>query len=131
MPRIPLTMLSVLTAVVLAACGGGGDDSAGAGGASPGAGGGTVAVTGTDGLAFEPSQLSVAAGEVTVELTTEPAVNHTFVIEGVSSEEPIVEAAAGETATGTVTLEAGSYTFYCDVPGHREAGMEGTLEVQG
>jgi uncharacterized cupredoxin-like copper-binding protein len=36
----------------------------------------------------------------------------------------------GGSKTLTVTLKAGTYKFYCSVPGHRQAGMEGTLTVQ-
>lgn len=138
--RYLMPAVGVAAAVALAACGGGdGGDTAvddgagtateGGAGAGAGGGGGTVAVTGTDALAFEPSELSAAAGTVTVELTAEEQVRHTFVIEDLGDQE-IVAAGAGETATGTVELEPGSYTFYCSVPGHREAGMEGTLTVE-
>ena len=36
---------------------------------------------------------------------------------------------AGGTRTLTLSLNPGNYTFYCSVPGHRQAGMEGTLNV--
>jgi uncharacterized cupredoxin-like copper-binding protein len=29
-----------------------------------------------------------------------------------------------------VTVQAGTYTFFCSVPGHREAGMQGTMTVK-
>ena len=35
----------------------------------------------------------------------------------------------GELATATITAEAGTYTFYCELPG-TEGGMEGTLIVE-
>ena len=36
---------------------------------------------------------------------------------------------ANETVDTTFTATPGTYTFYCSIPGHREAGMEGTLTV--
>ena len=36
----------------------------------------------------------------------------------------------GGTKTLTATLPAGTYTFYCSVPGHEAAGMKGTLTVR-
>jgi len=35
----------------------------------------------------------------------------------------------GGTRTLSLKLKPGKYTFYCSVPGHRQAGMEGTLNV--
>lgn len=106
-----------LVTVVLAACG-----------AGDGGDGTTLAVTGTNELGYEPEQLTGDPGPVTIELTAEDAAEHTFVIEDLGDRQ-VVAADAGSTAVGTVDLEAGTYTFYCDVPGHRDAGMEGTLEV--
>ncbi len=111
-------LLFALVAIV-AACGDGGGTDA----SDP------IEVTGTDALTFEPDSFTAPAGEITVELTSEQGINHTFVIEELD-DELVVEAEAGATETGTVTIdEPGDYTFYCDVAGHREAGMEGTLEV--
>ena len=36
----------------------------------------------------------------------------------------------GGTKTLTMTLAPGTYTYYCSVPGHRQAGMQGTLTVK-
>ena len=123
-----VTSVALASILLLAACGGGseGGDGDTAGDSAQGP---VVEVTGTDGLAFEPEQLTVSSGSVTFELTSEPSVAHTLAIEGVNSNDPIVDAQAGQTATGTTTLEEGAYTFFCDVPGHREAGMEGALTV--
>lgn len=107
----------ILATAMLVACGGGAPASD------------TIEATGTDSLAFEPDEFTAAAGEITVELTSQEGVEHTFVVEDLG-DELVAEAPAGETDTGTVTIdEPGTYTVYCDVPGHREAGMEATLEV--
>ena len=118
-----IIVLGVL-AMIAAGCGSGGDAAA-----IDESGDGTLAVTGSDDLTFQPSDLTAEAGTVTVELTAGAGVNHTFVIEGVGGDRPVVQAGAGETATGTVDLSAGEYTVYCSVPGHRDAGMHATLRV--
>lgn len=114
--RLAGTLVAV--AITASACGGAGGDSGGA----------TLEVVGTDALEFAPAELSAPAGTITIELTAEETVEHTFVIEDLDDTE-VVSAAAGETTSGSVEVEAGSYTFYCSVPGHREAGMEGELNV--
>ena len=118
------TMLVMALAALLAACSGGSDDANDP--ASPEASD-ALQVAGTDQLAYEPDQLTAEAGEITIELTAEPGIRHDFVLE--DGDEVVASAAAGESAVGTVTLDPGTYTFYCGVPGHREAGMVGTLEV--
>lgn len=57
------------------------------------------------------------------------AVEHNLIIEEADDTE-VVRAGPGDTADGTIALEAGTYAFYCNIPGHREAGTEGTLEVK-
>ena len=121
-------MRAIIPAVVLAlasvACGGNANESADQAGADIA---GALEVAGTDQLAFVPSELTAEAGEITVALTAEPGIAHDFVIE--EGERVVTSAGAGETVVGSVTLDPGTYRFYCGVPGHREAGMVGTLEV--
>lgn len=108
----------------LAACGGGDDDG---GDTAPDVAP-DVSVVGTDALKFDPTELTASAGEIAIELVAEASVEHNLVIEE-SGDTVVVEAGAGETAVGTIELEAGTYTYYCNIPGHRQAGMEGTLTV--
>ena len=81
-------------------------------------------------LAFDKDSLDAKAGKVTIDFDNPSAIPHNVVIEENGNElagfEPIAEGEESETAE----LEAGTYTFYCSVPGHREAGMEGTLTVK-
>lgn len=119
MRRTLVTLVGVLAAaLLLAACPNGAAETTT-----------NIQVTGTDNLRFEPDSFAVPAGQqVTVELTAEGSVEHDFSIDETGEE--VVFAPAGETATGTFTInEAGSYTVYCAVPGHREAGMVADLEV--
>ncbi len=78
-------------------------------------------------MAFDPSEIAVPAGEVDVVLHNDGTVLHDLHIE----DHPfIVEAVAGQTATARIALDKGRYEFFCALPGHREAGMEGVLEVR-
>ena len=129
MRRFLLPLFLALT-LGLAACGGGDDDTAGSGD-DTGSGGGsasTVEVLGTDDIKFDSTEVSASAGDITVELTCEEGVPHNFVVEE-ADDALVAECEGGETGTGTISLDAGTYTFYCSVPGHRSAGMEGTLTV--
>jgi uncharacterized cupredoxin-like copper-binding protein len=121
---------TAVLALALSACGNGDDggDAAAAGG-DPTT---SIEILGTDSLDFDRTAFTVPVGEeVTVELTSEPAVEHDFVLEDVDGQDvEVVHADPGETETGTFTLDdTGTYTFFCSVPGHRQAGMEGTVAV--
>ena len=86
-----------------------------------------ITITGTS-FEFDPPTLEVEVGEaIEIELTADD-LEHDFVIDELDAH---VGAEAGETATGGfVADEAGTYTYYCSVAGHRDAGMEGELVVR-
>lgn len=79
-------------------------------------------------FAFEPSQLTVEAGEeIAIELASDDIL-HDFVIEDGDFH---LAAEPGEIAIGGLRIdEPGTYTVICSVAGHQEAGMEATLVVQ-
>lgn len=81
-------------------------------------------------LAYDKTELSAKPGKVTIDFENPAPIEHNVVIEAdgkeLASFEPIVE---GEEEL-TAELKPGTYTFFCSVPGHRQAGMEGTLTVK-
>jgi plastocyanin len=130
MRRSLITTAALASALVLSACSGGADaTSAGSDGADDAGASGGVTVAATE-FAFDPADFSLPADEA-VELTLENkgVVEHDIVVEELDDRE-LVFAAAGTTVTETVTVPAGTYTFYCSIPGHRAGGMEGTLTVE-
>jgi uncharacterized cupredoxin-like copper-binding protein len=81
-------------------------------------------------LKFDKSSLSAKAGKVTIVMANPSSIPHGVAVEGngVDKDGQIVN--KGGKSTVSVALKKGTYTFYCPVPGHRQAGMEGKLTVQ-
>lgn len=82
-----------------------------------------------DDIFYEEAPETVPAGRLTFVLENRGDITHNVTIEE-TGDQLVVEAEGGETASGEVTLDPGEYTYYCSIPGHREAGMEGTLRVE-
>jgi plastocyanin len=80
-------------------------------------------------FAFEPEEISVGAGEdLAIVLASEDGV-HDLTVDELDM---WIVAEPGEEGFGMLPAdEPGRYTFYCAVEGHREAGMEGVLVVEG
>jgi plastocyanin len=81
-------------------------------------------------LAFDKTQLSAKAGEVKIDFDNPSAIPHNVVIEEDGKELAGFEPIAESNESLEAELKPGTYTFYCSVPGHREAGMEGQLTVK-
>jgi plastocyanin len=134
--------VAAVAALGLAACGGGDDNNDTTAAAAPpatttgggGAGGGsTVNIStpsGTD-LAYNQKDVSAKAGSVTIDFQNNESIPHDVAVESPSGDTVgQTDLVASGTANTTVDLQPGSYTFFCTVHGHREAGMEGTLTVK-
>jgi plastocyanin len=125
-------------ALALAGCGGSSNNhnnsssssSSSGGGGGGGGGGSTLAIAADPGgaLKFTQTKLTAKAGKVTIDFTNKSNIPHGVVItgNGVNAKTKVV---TGGSSTATATLKPGTYTFYCPVPGHRQAGMQGTLTV--
>ncbi|HEY4170153.1 MAG TPA: plastocyanin/azurin family copper-binding protein [Reyranella sp.] len=78
-------------------------------------------------LAFADAKATGDAGPVTIQMPNQSGIGHDIVIDGLGKGEVVTKG----TSSFKAQLEAGkTYTFYCSVPGHRQAGMQGTLTVK-
>lgn len=88
-----------------------------------------VTVSGTE-FSFSPAVITVKNGErVKVAFQNKGNTGHNFGVLGLGVSTKTI--GPGQTDTIEFTAPAsGTYTFICSVPGHREAGMEGSLQVE-
>ncbi len=130
--RLPLVLLAAFLALAAAGCGG----SATATPTTPGAETETTAGTTiqlaadpTGKLEFDPQRLEAPAGKVTIVLTNDSSVPHDVAVVGKGVFVKSRRVVNGEHTSVTATFPRGTYEYYCTVPGHQDAGMEGVLVV--
>jgi plastocyanin len=82
-------------------------------------------------LAYEFTEATAEPGDLTIESPNPSGTPHNIALEGNGVDEVGEVVTNGGVSTIEATVEAGEYTYYCSVPGHREGGMEGTLTVEG
>ncbi len=80
-------------------------------------------------LAYNTKTLTAKAGTVSIDMTNMSPVEHDVAVAEGGKVLGQVAPFVGGSKTLTLNLKPGTYTFYCTVPGHRQAGMEGTLTV--
>ncbi len=96
---------------------------------------GTVNVEVGD-LYFDPTVITIPANAtVTFDIKNVGALPHNFSVTehgnpGVKNLGVSVDASGGELGQTTINAPAGTYYFYCNVPGHEQGGMFGYLKVE-
>ena len=80
-------------------------------------------------LRFDKTQLKAPAGRVSIEFTNASSIAHNVTVANQGG--TVLGATPTKTGSSALNLRLprGTYTFYCSVPGHRQAGMQGTLIV--
>ncbi len=133
-----MTLLAVTAVLALAGCGGSDEKSSSSSGSSSssnsssssGGGGETLKLAADkSALKFDKTSLTAKAGKVTLEMENPSEIPHAVAIKGNGVDVDGKTVGNGETSTASTDLKAGTYTFYCPVPGHEAAGMKGTLTV--
>ncbi len=81
-------------------------------------------------IAFDTTTLTSKPGKVTIDFDNPSALEHDVAIEQDGKEIAISETITEAETSVTADLTPGTYTFLCTVPGHAEAGMQGTLTIK-
>jgi len=103
--------------------------------ANPGIGSVTPGATSTSGstlsltaenVKFVPTTMTASAGQIQVTVDNKDPIPHNIAIDTLNLS---VDLPPGRATSVTFQAKPGTYTFYCNIPGHRQAGMEGALTV--
>ena len=82
-------------------------------------------------LSYDAKTLEASSSKVTIDFTNRSPVPHNVTIANAAGKvEGATKTFTGGSATLSLNLPPGTYTFYCSVPGHEQAGMKGTLTVR-
>jgi mono/diheme cytochrome c family protein len=77
-------------------------------------------------LAYVNKTAQGQVGRITIAMPNMSGVDHNIAIDGKGAGKII----SSGTSSFTATFKAGTYTYFCEVPGHEAAGMKGTLTVK-
>ena len=80
-------------------------------------------------LKFNKTSLAANAGTVRIVMSNPAPVPHNISLQGPGLDKHGPTVQKGGNSQVSAPLKPGKYTFYCSVPGHRQAGMQGTLTV--
>jgi plastocyanin len=117
--------ITTMVVVPFAACGSGSSTSSSTSSSSA-SGAAAVTVHAKDALKFDKDSYDAKSGQITIDYVNDGSLPHTLLIEG---QPDFKKLSIGTKDTGSVHLTAGTYTIFCDVAGHRGAGMEAKLVV--
>jgi plastocyanin len=84
-------------------------------------------------LVFQPNGLSAKPGNVTINYDNPSPVPHSIAVATANGNVlgQVTPFSGGKKSVSLSNLAPGKYVFYCTVPGHRQAGMQGDLTVLG
>ncbi|HEX4841681.1 MAG TPA: cupredoxin domain-containing protein [bacterium] len=116
----------LLVSLVAASCGGGGGKPSGEQPSGPSAGAVVTVSEKEWTITFSPAALK--AGTLKLTLKNEGSIEHNFIIKEANVEVDSIQ--PGQSKQVTVTLKPGTYTVLCNIPGHAEAGMQTSIQVQ-
>jgi plastocyanin len=98
--------------------------------AAKGAGGTLALAADPTQIAYDKTSLASKPGKVTIDFDNPSQISHDVAIAKGSQEIAKSDLIAQSKTSVAADLASGKYVFFCTVPGHREAGMQGALTVK-